>query len=142
MWQIWLVISGVLFVAEIITVGFLIFWFAIGALIAMLVSFFTDNIIIQTSIFIISSTLLLFATKPLVKKFTINKDFIKTNVYSIVGKNAIVKEDIDSLNSKGQIKVDGETWSAISEDNCNIPKGAKVKIVEIKGVKAVVSEIK
>lgn len=142
MWQIWLLISGVFFIAEIITVGFLVFWFAIGALIAMLVSFFTDNIIIQTTVFIISSTLLLFATKPLVKKFTSNKDSIKTNVYSIVGKNAIVKEDIDSLNSKGQIKVDGETWSAISKDNCNIPKGSEVKIVEIKGVKAVVSEIK
>ena len=33
------------FVGEIATVGFLIFWFGIGALIAMIVSFFTSNII-------------------------------------------------------------------------------------------------
>ena len=52
MWQIWLIISGVCFIVEIITVGFLIFWLAIGALFAMLVSFFTDNIVIQTAVFV------------------------------------------------------------------------------------------
>ena len=55
MWQIWLIIAGVCLIAEIITVGFLIFWLAIGALLAMVVSFFTDNIIIQTAVFVISS---------------------------------------------------------------------------------------
>lgn len=142
MWQIWLIISGVFFVAEIMTVGFLVFWFAIGSLIAMIVSFFTDNIIIQTTVFVISSTILLFATKPLVKKFAKNDEAIKTNVYSIVGKNAIVKQDIDSLNGKGQIKVDGETWSAISKNDANISKGTEVKIIEVKGVKAIVAPIK
>lgn len=69
MWQVWLIIAGLFFVGEIATVGFLIFWFGIGALIAMIVSFFTSNIIIQTTIFVISSTILIFATKPFVKKF-------------------------------------------------------------------------
>ena len=32
MWQIWLIIAGLFFIGEIITVGFLIFWFGIGAL--------------------------------------------------------------------------------------------------------------
>ena len=53
MWQVWLIIAGLFFVGEIATVGFLIFWFGIGALIAMIVSFFTSNIIIQTTIFVI-----------------------------------------------------------------------------------------
>ena len=59
MWKIWLIISGLFFVGEMITVGFLIFWFGIGALIAMIASFFIDNIIIQTTIFVISSTILI-----------------------------------------------------------------------------------
>ena len=113
MWQIWLIISGICLIIEIITTGFLVFWFSIGALIAMVVSIFIDNIIIQTSVFIISSTILIFATKPFVKKF-INKDhFVKTNVFSSVGKNGIVIEVIDSVNGQGQIKVDGEVWTAI-----------------------------
>ena len=99
MWQIWLIISGVCLVIEIMTVGFLVFWFAIGALLAMLVSFFTDNLIIQTSVFIITSAILIFATKPFVKKFANNKNTIKTNVYSTVGKIGIVTQDIDSIHS-------------------------------------------
>ena len=33
MWQIWLIVAGVCFVLEIATVGFLIFWFAVAALV-------------------------------------------------------------------------------------------------------------
>ena len=59
-WQIWLIISGVCFIAEIATVGFLVFWFAVGALLALITSFITDSIIIQSAVFLISSTLLMF----------------------------------------------------------------------------------
>ena len=138
MWQIWLIIAGICIVAEIFTVGFLIFWFAIGALIAMVTSFFTSNIIIQTTVFIISSTILIFATKPFVKRFSKDEDTVKTNVYSIIGKSGIVTKEINPSNSNGQIKVDGETWTAISENKTTIPKDTEVIVVEIKGVKAIV----
>ena len=68
MWQIWLLLAGLFFIGEMITVGFLIFWLGIGALLAMIVSFFTTNIIIQTAVFVISSIILILATKPFVKK--------------------------------------------------------------------------
>lgn len=99
MWQIWLIIAGVCLIIEIMTVGFLVFWFAIGALLAMIVSFFTDSLIIQTSVFVISSAILIFATKPFVKKFANNKSSIQTNVYSTVGKTGIVTKNIDSIHS-------------------------------------------
>ena len=142
MWQIWLIAAGIFFIVEIMTVGFLIFWLGIGALLAMVVSFFTDNLIIQTSVFVITSSLLLFATKPFVKKFARNNTSLKTNVYSIIGEKAIVTQDIDSLASTGKVKINGETWSAVGEDNSNIEKGTEVEILEIKGVKAVVRPIK
>ena len=141
MWQIWLIIAGVCLIVEIMTTGFLVFWFAIGALLAMVTSIFIDNIIIQTAIFVISSGLLIFATKPFVEKFVQNKNSISTNVYSIVGKTGIVIQDIDSINGTGQIKVAGEVWSAIGLNQTNIQKGTEVKIDEIKGVKLVVSPI-
>lgn len=142
MWQIWLIISGVCLVIEIITVGFLIFWFAIGALLAMLTSFFTDNLVIQTAVFVISSGLLIFATKPFVKKFMDNKKNVKTNVYSVVGKVGIVTADINSIDGSGQVKVNGEVWSAIGENEANISKGTEVQIKEINGVKAIVAPVK
>ena len=137
MWQIWLIASGIFFICEIITVGFLVFWLGVGALIAMLVSFFTSNIIIQMSVFVVSSGLLIFATRPLVNKIS-KKDVVPTNVYSLIGKKAIVTESIDCTTGKGQIKFEGEVWSAKSKEQINIPAGSEVEIVSIEGVKAFV----
>ena len=131
MWQMWLVISGILFIVEIITVGFLVFWFAIGALFAMIVSLFTDNVIIQTSVFLISSSLLLFLTKPFVKKFS-REDTVQTNAYSVIGKIGIVVRSIDNQSGVGQVKIGSETWSAVSSNDEIISKGTKVEVAELK----------
>lgn len=141
MWQIWLIASGIFFICEISTVGFLVFWLGVGALIAMLVSFFTSNIIIQMSVFVVSSGLLIFATRPLVNKIS-KKDVVPTNVYSLIGKKAVVTEDIDWVTGKGQIKFEGEIWSAKSKEQINIPAGSEVEIVSIEGVKAFVKPLK
>lgn len=135
MWQIWLIIAGLFFVLEIATVGFLVFWFGIGAIFAMITSLFTDSITIQTAVFLITSTALLFLTKPFVKKFS-RKDTIKTNAYSVIGKTGVVVKEINSAEGVGQIKIGGETWSAKAEDI--IPVGSQVEVVEIDGVKVVV----
>ena len=139
MWQFWLIVSGICFVLEMATVGFLVFWFGIGALFALITSWITDNIIIQTTVFILSSTLLLFLTKPFVKKLT-NKDKIQTNAYSIIGKTGIVTREINSKKGIGQIKVESEIWSAKTEvdNDIIIPEGTEVEIIELDGVKAVV----
>ncbi len=140
MWQLWLIASGVFFVIEIFTVGFLIFWLGVSALFAMLISFFTSNIIIQTSVFVVLSGLLIFATRPLADKI-VKKDTTPTNVYSLVGKKGIVVEDINSLTGTGQIKAEGEVWSAKSKEQLNIPKGTEIEIESIEGVKAFVKPI-
>ena len=139
MWQFWLIASGIFFVIEMITVGFLVFWLGIAALITMVVSFFTDSLIIQTAVFVISSILLIFLTKPFVQKFMNSKDTVVTNAYSIIGKHGLVIEDIDSISGTGQIKVDGEVCSAKCSDSTFIPKGSNIKILKIDGVKAVVT---
>lgn len=140
MWQIWLIAAGIFFVLEIFTVGFLVFWLGIGCLLTMLVSFITDSVIIQTAVFVLSSGLLIFATKPLVKKLA-QKDNAKTNVYSLIGKKAIVTEDIDWATGSGQIKIEGQVWSAKTKEQVNIPKGTEVEIESIEGVKAFVKPL-
>ena len=142
MWQFWLIASGIFFIAEIITTGFLVFWLGIAGLITMCISFFTDNLMIQASVFVILSAVLILATKPFVNKFVNKKENAeKTNAFSIIGKTAIVIKDIDSINGVGQIKVDGEVWSAEGVNGSNIEKGTKVEIKEIDGVRAIVTPI-
>ena len=139
MWQIWLIISGLLFIGEMITIGFLLFWPAIAALITMIISIFApDAIILQMAIFVVSSAILIFFTKPLVNKY-INKKTVPTNTYSLIGKKAIVVEDIKSLEGSGQVKVNGEIWSAKSDTEETIEKGTEVEILQVDGVKLLVT---
>lgn len=137
MWQFWIVLAGVFFVIEAFTIGFLVFWFGIGAILAMIVSFFTDSLLIQTLVFLISSTVLLFFTRPFVNKFSENKE-TQTNAFSIIGKKGIVTKTIDPISGQGQIKVGSEVWSAKSKNEVKIEKGYEVEVLEIDGVKAVV----
>lgn len=136
-WMIWLLVSAFWFIAEMITVGFLLFWLGIGALLAMAVSFVTDSVLIQVLVFAISSTILIILTKPIVNKYFKAKD-TPSNVYTILGKKAIVTEEINNVMGKGQIKVDSDIWSARSDNDQIIPKGAQVEILRIDGVKVIV----
>ena len=141
MWIFWLIAAGIFFIIEMATIGFLVFWLGIGALLAMVTSFITDSIIIQFIVFVTTSTLLLIFTRPLVNKFIKIPKEIKTNAYSIIGKKGIVISKINNVDGEGQIKIDGEVWSAKSFDEENIEKDTEVEIVEIDGVKAVVKKI-
>lgn len=142
MWCFWLIVAGVFFVFEIITVGFLVFWLGIGALFAMITSIFTDNLIIQTAIFVVSSAILIPLTKPIADKFINKKDSISTNSYSLIGKHGVVTMDINPIEATGQVKVNGEIWSAKTEDETSIAKGTEVEILKIDGVKLVVNPIR
>ena len=142
MWVFWLIAAGIFFIIEMATIGFLVFWLGIGAILAMLTSFITDSILIQSLVFVITSTLLLIFTRPLVDKFIKVPKEIKTNAYSIIGKKGIVISKINNIEGTGQIKIGGEVWSAKSSENEDIPENTEIEIVEIDGVKAVVKEIK
>lgn len=142
MWQFWLIAAGVFFIAEIATMGFLVFWLGVGSLFAMIVSFFTDNLVVQTAVFVISSIILLLTTKPFVNKFVNKKKNVKTNCYSLIGDEGIVTEDINTLESTGQVKVNGEVWSATCDDDLTIAKGSAIKVVKVNGVKLFVKPIK
>lgn len=122
--------------------GFFVFWFGVGALISMIVSLFCPgNILLQAIVFLVSSVILLFLTKPLVDRFTRKDKKTQTNAYSIIGKKALVIQDINNTLGVGQIKIANEVWSAKTADDTVIEKGAEVNIVRIDGVKAVVEPI-
>ena len=138
MWVFWLVVAGIFFIGEMITTGFLIFWLGLGAVIALIVSLFTSSLFIQTVAFVISSIILIMATKPLTDKFT-KKDIVPTNVYTLKGKKGIVTQEINPTNGTGQIKVGGEIWSALCDEDLTIEKDTEVEVVRIQGVKAYVA---
>ncbi len=140
-WVIWLIIAGAMFLLEIMTVGFLVIWFGVAALFTMVLSFFVENMAIQTGFFLILSTILILLTKPLVKKFIQKGEREPSNVYTILGKKAIVTTDIDPIKSTGQVKIDSDVWSAKEENNEFLPIGTHVEILRVEGVKVIVKKI-
>ena len=141
MWMFWLIAAGIFFIGEMLTTGFLIFWLGIGALITLLISCITSNLLIQTATFVISSIILIFSTKSFADKFG-KKDVVPTNVYTLNGKKGIVIQEINPTNATGQIKVGGEIWSALCDENLVIPEGSEIEIIRIQGVKAFVAPLK
>lgn len=136
----WLVISAVLIVIEICTLGLTTIWFAAGALVAALVAYLGVGTIGQWIFFLVVSVVLLALTRPLAIKHLNNKT-VRTNADSLIGEIAIVTEEIDNIAGKGTAKIQGEEWTARStKDEVIIEKGAKVKILGISGVKLVVSK--
>ena len=130
-------------IIEIATVGFFVFWFAIAALITALLSLFIHNIIAQATIFIIISVILILLTKPLTDKIT-KKDKVATNVNALIGQEGIVIKEINSGSNKiGQVKISGDTWSAVTTNDFTnaIPVGSNVKILKIDGVNLIVEPV-
>ncbi len=135
----WLIVLVVMTVIEIITLGLTTVWFAGGALAAFIASLLGANIVVQVILFVVVSVLLLALTRPLAAEY-LNKDRIRTNAESLIGKTAVVKQEIDNLNAQGQVSVDGQEWTARSVEEQVIPKNVQVEIVEINGVKLMVRQ--
>ena len=134
----WLALLIVAIVAELLTMGLTTLWFAGGALVAILATALRAPVFIQIILFFLVSLMLLFFTRPVAVKY-FNKDRVKTNVESMVGRQAVVISEIDNLQGIGQVAVSGQEWSARScDDKVRIPVGAVVNVMAINGVKLIV----
>ena len=139
---LWLVILVVLVVIELLTMGLTTIWFAGGALAAALISIPGTPILLQVIVFLAVSIILLFSTRPIAVKY-FNKDRIRTNTESLIGRQAIVISEINNIEGVGQVNTGGMEWSARSSyNNIVIPVGAVVVILGIDGVKLIVEERK
>ena len=137
----WLVLLIICIGIEVATMGLTTIWFAGGALVAIFAAVVGAPIWLQAIIFIVVSLVLLLFTRPIAVKY-FNKDRVKTNVESMVGRQAIVISEIDNLQGIGQVTVGGQEWSARSaEDQAKIAVGAVTVVVAISGVKLIVRDI-
>ena len=139
---LWLVVLIVCIVAEIATMGLITIWFAGGSLIGVLAAALGAPEWLQITLFIVVSAVLLFLTRPLAVRY-FNRDRIRTNVESLVGRRVLVVADINNLQGTGDVTVNGLEWMARSGDDLvHIPAGTEVEILAIQGVKLVVAPVK
>jgi membrane protein implicated in regulation of membrane protease activity len=133
---IWVALVIVFALIEVFTLGLYTVWFALAALVMVFLSLLDIPLSVQLLIFLAISSVLLIFTRPLaIKKLKLGRE--KTNVDSLVGMHALVTRAIREF-EKGEVKLNGQFWSARAEDNSAVPEGTKCEVVKIEGVQAIV----
>jgi len=133
---IWLAVIVLCVIIEFATVGLASIWFAAGGVVGLLCAMLRLPVVIQGIAFVGSSIGLLVLTRPILVNMLHIGDK-KTNVDSLVGKYGIVTKEITEF-AYGQVKVEGQVWTATTEDGETIAEGKRIRIERIDGVKLVV----
>lgn len=129
---LWIGISGAAAAVEILTLSAAAVWFIPAGIVAFFLSLFDISIFTQTVCFIIISLISVVLSKIILK---IQKNFRKTGIHKIlIGKTAIVLEEIDNEKNTGSVRINGAVWTARTEDG-DLPyeNGIVVTIIKIDG---------
>lgn len=134
-WQLWLTLAVVFAIGEVVTTGFFLLWFAIGAAVSAVAAALGLGLVGQLTIFLAVSALLILFTRPLVHRMIEKRrPAYQTNVGALVGKIGTVVRRVDAMDVSGQVKIEGEVWTAFTA-GAAIPEGALVLIDRVDGVK-------
>lgn len=134
---IWIGFAVIMAVCEAFTSQLVSIWFVFGAVSAAVTTIFTPSIPIQSAVFLVVSFVALIVTKPLVKKFKQSGVITSTNADRLIGKTGVIISNIKDIHTVGQVKVEGEIWTAKSEI-APLTKDTKIKVLAIEGVKLIV----
>ena len=138
---LWAFLTLVAIIVEVVTVSLVSLWFIPGTVLALILSFIPGMPLwIEIVIFIAVSIVCFILFRKKFKEKT-NFERVATNADAVIGKNAVVTEQIDNIHAKGAVKVDGKEWTARSDDgNVIISEGEIVTVLRIEGVKLICSK--
>ena len=127
-WIVFLIVAIIFFMIEIYTPTMFFLNFAFAAAICSIMGIFTDNYNILIPIFVILSILFLLFLRPLFN-ITPKKDANTSIESQYINKQATAITDVNVFS--GRVKIYDEDWEArtTSEDEPEIKKGDKVKII-------------
>ena len=140
-WILWVIAACALGIGEMLTTGFFLAPFAVGAGLAALINVAGAGEVASWLVFVFVSLLTLGVVRPIARSHMRTPPHIRTGTAALIGKQAIVLERIANSEGVGCIKVDGEVWTARAfDDDLVIERGTRVEVMDIKGATAFVSE--
>ncbi|MBO7148954.1 MAG: NfeD family protein [Clostridia bacterium] len=134
---VWLIAALLLFAAEWISVQLVSIWFSTGALLAFIAAKLGLGLWWQIGIFLVTSTLLLVLTRPIVKKLLKSKNS-NTDLDRIIGKSIIISEITDENSLRGKCYINDVSWSVRRDDGGKLEKGEAMTVERIEGVHLIV----
>jgi membrane protein implicated in regulation of membrane protease activity len=135
-WIFWLVLGVGLIIAELFTLGFVLFWFGVGAIAAALVGLVGGNFLLQFLVFAIVSIALTAMSRTIFAKYLSHSDenLVKMGVDSLPGQIGTVTISSKGALKEGAVKVYGSTWTAYPIDGeSTLSEGEKVEVVSVRG---------
>lgn len=141
LYLLWLAAVIGFVIIEAVTLGLACIWFALGALAALILSLIGISLPLQIAAFVVVSAASLILLKPFAAKH-LYTNRTATNADRVLEAKGIVTEEIDNERSCGQVKVNGQIWTARAANaDQKIAIGSHVIIKEISGVKLLVETI-
>ena len=141
MWIIWLALFVIMLIVEACGPALVSVWFALGAIIALIVSFIPEVAWwIEVIIFVVISVATLIALRPILRRY-IKRNNYNTNIDSFHGKTGYVIEDITYL-KPGAVKIGDVSWTAIPVNrNEKIVENEIIEVVAVNGNKLIVKKV-
>lgn len=144
-WIMWIVLGVAFIIAEIFTLGFVLFWFGIGALAAALVAWLGFGFGLQFIVFAVVSIALTLMSRTIFSKyFSRNgEDEIKMGMDALPGQIGTVTSPSKGALNEAAVKVYGSTWTAFPiDDTMPLVEGEKVEVVRMQGSSIYVQSIR
>ncbi len=136
---IWAALALIFFIAEIFTAGFFLVCFGIGALAAVILAVLNFHVIWQLVAFIVVSLVALAFLRPMAMRMATHVAN-PGGIDRVIGKQAVVLEEINPLAATGRVRIEREEWRADSYGPV-IPKDAVVVVLEVAGTRVMVEEV-
>lgn len=133
----WLIIGVMLFLLEMALPGFILFFFAAGALLTALLAWLTPiPIAWQLGVFIFASLACLFSLRDIIQRRFLapppeEGDTDEDSVLAVPGDKGVVSATI-APPAEGRLKYSGTTWRATADER--IEEGEIVSVVRQKGL--------
>lgn len=139
-WLIWLIATGILLIAELLTTAVWFLCMAIGTICAVACAGFGGDIVAQAITMVVGTVAALVFVLPRVKKMLVKRNHrdAATNADAMIGRKAIVTHDITPGNT-GRVKLDGDSWQARAADtSATFPAGSTITIRAIDSIVLIV----
>jgi membrane protein implicated in regulation of membrane protease activity len=140
-WVFWVIVAAIFAVGEMLTLGFFLAPFSVGALAAALVDAIGGSFAVDLAAFVVVSVAVLTLLRPIARSHRKLPPSIRTGTAALVGKTGTITTPITGPGELGCVKIDGEVWTAraLDEDQ-TFEAGKRVQVVEIKGAMALVTD--
>lgn len=140
MTYLWILVIIVSLVVEASTYSLVALWFIPAAAVTIVLSLFKVSASLQVVVFFVIALLCIIFFRKYLEK-ALKKKSVPTNADALIGKVGIVTENIDNINFKGQVRVRGQVWTAVSVNGESINEGEEVEVLAIEGVKLICKKI-